>query len=463
MKKILAVTLAIVMLAGTFFLTGCDGDKLKELGETEVKTIVDTEYEAIQKSIDEKADYETVISYIKKWADSSKIKVSDTTDNTLVLHLPTVEGYEKAEDVTLQLPIGYYERDRENQMLATALAALKSFRNHGDIKMIFTKVAHENFDGASSLDEKYLDTDNFINLMWASTPTVYNRGASGSTYTVSKEIIRQAPSYDKAYKLVISGLSGGSVRNISSDKVYACPIMTIMKFLAAQKAKGFIFEVASLKGGRHGDTFAKSASAVLVIPNSETQKMNDKYAASCENFEEKYGEQEPNFKYTLTEVSLPSSVLTEETSDSIINLLYTIDTGLNRNKSGMIVSGTNIGTISTESDTFRLAAFTENTDSMNLQDTKSEFETSCGLYGFSFKADDEYSPWITDKNNRLVTELAKKANSDILGTITQTENIVFKTRQPKLNAISYGANESCGTKAILALTKYIASLDQPEE
>lgn len=458
LKRITSL-LTVVIMTLVFLMTGCGGRTHTELKETEINEIINTEYNSIYKKFKKKAYYDETVDYLVKWAAVNKIKISDRTEDYIVFSLPVTENYENAQDVILQLPIGYYDLIKQNQMLAAALSMIKALKNHGKVKMIFTRADNGIFTGAEKLDAKYLDTDNFINLTWASKPTVYNRGSSIVRFNISKKTKKTDSKYTAAYKLEISGLSGGSLRDISAAKPHVCPIMTLAKFLTTQKAKGFIFDIAEFNGGSSTDTFASEASAVIVIPDSAKEKMTAKYDSALENFDKKYKESEPNYSYTLTEVDVPHKVLTESTSDSMVNLLYTINTGININDKGEVTSATSVEKISTKGDSFRLSVFTEDIDKTSQMDTASEVKTSCGLYGFKCKAENDYDPWITDEKNYLVTELSKKANSEISGTLTQTENVIFKTRQPKLNAISYGANSNCGANNVVALIKFIKSLN----
>ena len=54
------------------------------MSDSEIKSILDTEYKAVKSAVSKNSSYKKSTAYITKWAKDNKIKVTDKTDEYMV-------------------------------------------------------------------------------------------------------------------------------------------------------------------------------------------------------------------------------------------------------------------------------------------------------------------------------------------------------------------------------------------
>ncbi|MDO4860074.1 MAG: hypothetical protein Q4A48_03525 [Bacillota bacterium] len=464
MKKLLYILLVIVLMAGLMSLSACD-DNDNDSEDRDIETVAQAEYDTAMGAFSDARDFDTISSYLKKWAKSNKIEVEEDASSYLVLSLPATEGYEKAQSAVLQMPTGSGSSSVGCQVLSVLLTAAKTSRAHGDVKIIFTDNSEGDFSGAKKLDRKYLDTDNFINFMYENVPTVYNQGGASSYNRVTKNSYVSDSEHDKAFRVSISGLSGGYAGSTMAAET-PNPLEVISGFLAAAKSDGYVFDLASFRGGVSAATIPKEASAVIVIPSSGVESLKKRFETSHKRFLKNYEETEPTAEYTLTQVNKPSGVFSDSAKDDIINLMYMLDTGSTQDKEGNTISLFNIGSVTTKNGNFEAEIALEDTAKENLADMQLSLETSCGLCHMKCDTRSNNEPWITYEESYLVSKLSDLCSTEPKSTIVQNENTIFKKRNKKLALVSFGVNISSAKRSVKVIDDFLASLisaDDEEE
>ena len=147
-----------------------------------------------------------------------------------------------------------------------------------------------------------------------------------SVYRFTSPTAYTAPSKDATYRIRIKGLPGGVPdAKISS---YPNPVKEIGDLLAYFKTNALIYELANVKGGDNAATYPKSAEATVVIDEDDFDKFEARMQTAIENFNEDYLENYPEVTYTYEEVPLPDRVMTEESLNQTVSLLYTLIDGV---------------------------------------------------------------------------------------------------------------------------------------
>ena len=460
MKKAALIILTIILAAGMLTLSGCAKDKPAE--KTDLEKLAEDEYASAFAVLENAGSFGDASAYLQKWAKDKEIKIEKSTDEYLVLSLKATEGYENAKSATLQMPIGSGDAETGCEVLSVLLASTETSTAHGNVKVIFTNNIKNDFSGAMELSDKYLKTDNFINFMYDDMPTVYNQGGAVSYNNVSLESYLTSSEHEKAFRISVSGLSGGLAGSAAAADT-PNPIETISGFLAAAKSDGFVFDLASFRGGTSAGTTPKEASAVIVVPASSTDRLQKRVDKSHNRFEKKCGKTEPDAEYTLTEVEKPSAVLPESAKNDIINFLYLFEPGVKQNKDGNTVSSSNIGKVSIKDGKFTARIVLEDVSKEGLSDIQLSLGTSSELCHMDCTTVSDNEPWITYAGSYLVSELSDLCSTEPKSTIVQNENTVFKARNKKLTLVSFGVNKSSAKRRIKVVNKFLAGLISAEE
>ncbi len=460
MKKAIIIFLTIILAAGMLTLSGCDNDTGSK--NTDTEKLAKTEFDSAAEVLRGSDSFGPVSEYLKQWAEDKKIEVEKSTDDYLVLSMEASEGYEKAESAVLQMPIGSGDPALRCEVLSVVLTAVETSRAHGDVKIIFTDNSGSDFSGAEKLDREYLNTDNFINFMYEDVPTVYNQGGASSYNRVTKESYVSGSEHDKAFRISITGLSGGYAGSTMAAET-PNPLEVISGFLAAAKSDGYVFDLASFRGGVSAGTIPKEASAVIVIPSSGVESLKKRFETSHKRFLKNYEETEPDAEYTLTQVDKPSGVFPDSAKDDIINLMYMLDTGSTQDKDGNTISLFNIGAVTTKDGSFKAEIALEDTAKENLADMQLSLETSCGLCHMKCDTRANNEPWITYEGSYLVSKLTDLCSTEPKSTIVQNENTIFKKRNKKLDLVSFGVNISSAKRSVKVIDDFLAGLISAED
>lgn len=429
------------------------------MSDSEIKSILDTEYKAVKSAVSKNSSYKKSTAYITKWAKDNKIKVTDKTDEYMVLSLSATKGHEFANTTVLQMPLDKNNIDIQCQLMAVMFATAKAAEDHGSVKLVFTRSDNMSFSGAKKLKTRYLDTGYFINFMYSSNLAIYNKGASASYNTITRKVNMTTSKYDQAYTFSISGLRGGYTDSAESvDRPNPTDILS--SFLASAKSGGIQYELASFSGGTSAWTLPTEATVTIVVPEGKVEKLTTRFESSYEKFMENYSGSEPDARYTMTQVKRPDKVVSVSAKDDIINLLYILNDGITRDDEGHITSSANTGMISLSASRFKTVTAIKDIDKSTLSDMESELKTSCGLCNMKAVTKPHYDPWITHEKSFLVSTLSNIAVTDPQSTIIRNENMVFKSRKRSLDIVSIGTNADSGQRSVKVLSKFLAKIEK---
>ena len=463
MRKLLYIMLIATLVTGLMFMGGCgDKDKEKDPEDHDIESMAKAEYDAALDTFSNARGFADLSDYLKKWAKKNKIKVEKDDSAYLVLSLPAAEGYEKAPSATLQMPVGSGNSSVNCEVLSVLLTTIMTSEAHGNVKVIFTDAGDSGFTGAKKLDEKYLETDNFINLVYADVLALYNRGGASSVNKVTQKPSRKTSDNEKAFRISITGLSGGmSGSPESAEKPN--PIEVITGFLAAAKSDGFVFDLAGFTGGVSAYTLPKNASAVIVVPASSVERLKGRFETSHKRFLKNYEKIEPDASYDLMETEKPGYVLSNDSKDDVLNMLYMFDAETRLNENGDTTHSSNLGWISLSSGKFTVGISLESVSKEDLDDSLLSLKTSCGLCNMKCRTVSTSEPWITYEESYLVSTLADLCSAEPKSTIVQNENTIFKDRNKKLASVSFGVNLSSCKRSVKALDKFLTGLINADE
>lgn len=483
MKKFF-VFFMVTMLMLTSVLSGCgsaDADREQELNDSLEKT-----YEELTATFSgATGQYDLVAQYIQSWASKNDINITANEESYMVLENPATEGHESIESTTLQCTIDTKKFGNSLQSLAISLTSLLGPLEHGDITLIITETADGEYKGADTVDSEYLQTDNFINLKQNDDIELYTAGSYASSAVMSSDITTEDPYYPHAYAITMR-ISGHHDPFNMDDTNHPNPVEVIGNLLANEKSSGQLFQLASFNCEFKHGYIPTSATAVVIIDTNDVSSFEKKFRSSYNNMKKKFEELEENFVYTFTKTAIPEEVMSSETGDNIISLMYTLKTGkyapseedsedvdatedttedtseeaVEEKDEKDIFALAEISSVSTTGGKFILETSFRGTDEEIIEELSELYLTTSSLCDIDYQRSGSYITWPSMDNSDLadffIDALGSK-DAVFDSTIESSECNVFSSKA-SLNMISYQCNIHHGEAALANICHFMTSL-----
>ena len=462
MKRFFLIALVLTLLFTTL-LCSCSFETADREGE--LKEILNTTYEALTDTFSESdGQYSMVAEYLNSWAEENDLKVKSMQEHAIVLRNSATKDCKDAESTVLQCSIDSSDFKHSLETLAIGMTALLGPESHGKISLIVTEANGGQMIGAEAVDAKYCKGDNFINLQYRDKTKLYTSGAESFTATMTASLERTEPSYSKAYSINMS--IPQYIDAFNFDGHYPNPIETIGSLLASAKSSGRLFQLASFSCETQNGYVPSSATAVVVIDENNVEAFLKRFDKSYENVEKKFKKLDDDFVYTMTETSMPDTVISTEYSDNIISLMYTMKTGIYQQDedSGRIISAADTASVSTKDDQFKITFPARSLDSDVLNEMSTVFLTISGLCDIQYQDSDPEITWTSnDTLSQFFMEALQTEEDESLATLKHTECDLFYSKVPNLNIISYQTDIDAGEDAMLNLVHYMEHLTAAEQ
>ena len=458
MKRFLALV-SILALFCSLLLSSCSGSASagRENREEELEESLQPVYEEMESHFSgSEGDYTLISEYLKSWAQKNELKVAKAEDHYIVLTNPATAGYKNKDTLTLQCSVEVDKLKNSLETLAIGMTALLGTQEHSKITLIVTESQSGEYIGASSLPAEYCKTDNFINITYSKDLALYTSGPNKMTSTMTSDIKRVSPQYSRAYAVTMS--MSDYKDSFDSSTNYPNPIDVIGNLLAAQKSSGKLFQIASFKCDVTEGYMPKSATAVLVIDDNSIESFTSRFNSSYESMKEKFDKLEDSFVYTMTETSLPSSVMDNQSADNMISLMYTLKTGtyLQDEKSGEVIASSDFSDISTAGGKLKISVNARSLKKDVLSEMAGVFKTTAGLCDINYKSGTKLTSWSSeDTLGDFFRNALSLEDSSPAAVLDSTECEILASKVNKLNIISYNCNLSgTGKAALLNILHY---------
>jgi len=435
MKRLTAAALALCLLVTTF--AGCAGSEEPQDADNAVKTAILYEFYNISK-IPRESGYERAIStYLRSWAKENGLDAVRDSWNNVIITLPATPGYENAPVTIIQSnmdskiavpegsgfdPINDPVVVSESALsltadgtslgadsgigMATALYILKHAEKHGPVRAVFTVNGESGMTGAEKLNDKYLEGDYLINLSWDSGGI--GIGSAGTAaFEMKRKIQWTEPQNAIPYTISLSGLKGGKA-DTDIGKGGANAVKVIGELLASAQGNGILFELGSFNGGNSGDKVADSASALIIINESDVKKLQKLIDQSIEAFDDAYGDVEENYTFTYQEAEMPEKVVSFEDTGAIITFVYGILDGVQKMSEeyeGVVESASNLGTVSTYTGDFISRVSAASTSDVEFYKIISAHEAISSVSGLDYTYYGGVPRWPDHPDSVLFTSI----------------------------------------------------------
>lgn len=389
---VLAIVLLIVCIVGGIYMVRINEDNSET--EPTVEEIVSGRLNAyntdLLDSLNSFTSNEAVANYLVNWGKHKQIKAVKDEYNNVIFTIKAAEGYEDAAPVAILC--GYDASDMESYVdsLSTALTIAKSGINNGRYTVIFSPEENRHEAELTTLpDSCFTDDTELFYLGHVSESKVASVTGGYREYRLSKKLKYEKPDYNKAYKISIKNLPGGTFGSKINQQPNA--IKTLGNLIANFKSTSLLFELSSFRGGDKASAIPASASMTIVINGTDTAKFQTKMENAITKFYDKYQDAYPEIEYTYEEVDLPSKVITKVKTDNIVSLMYTAFNGVySKDDDGNVSAVNNIGRISTRDGKLIIDIASMSSSQELLDEISETYQTISGLCSVNFKCRIDY-------------------------------------------------------------------------
>lgn len=444
---IAAILIAAVCIAAAVYFIVIKADKEPTLRETVDNRIAAYETD-LRDSLASMTDQKAVAKYLTNWAEHKGIEAKADKSNNVIFSIKATEGLENESPVVIICSYDYSCMESYINSIVTALTVAKNDNPHGAYNIIFISQEMGSVSGAENLSAQYFpENARVFYLGNSSSSRIADMTGGYEHYTLSRDISTASPSYNKAYRITISGLPAQSFSGKSSSAPN--PIKTLGNLLANFKSTSILFELASFSGGSSANLVPTEASMTIVVNEDSSAKLEKKLDNSVEKFYDKYQDKYSDVQYTYEVVEMPSQIISQDDTESIVSLLYTSLSGVHyKDDAGDIVSIANIGSISAESGRFVMKASAASYDAELLSEITETYQTTGFLSGMDCNVDSEYGGFTVNESGKLIEEGFREAYSDYQSVKLESVNMpeftpcgIISAKNDGMSMIAIGVTE----------------------
>ena len=458
-KRCISIAIPLI-LAASLALSSCSLEEVTR--DSELKAAEEATYEELNSTFsNESGQFSLVNEYLASWANKNEIDIARSGEDYIVMTNPATEGCSDSESTVLQCGIRTDDFNNSMQPLTIGLTALLGPEKHGEITLIVTEIDNGEFTGASSVDPRYYQCDNFINLDFSSDILLNTSGSYEITSAMTSSMDTDEPDYSHAFAITMS--ISGYHDPFDFDDHYPNPIETIGNLLATEKSSGQLFSLASFESESADGYTPTSATAIVIVDGNDVDSFTKRFNTSYNNMKSRFEKLNDNFVYTLTETPMPETVMSSETSDNIISLMYTLQSGiyLQDEENGSVISASDISSVTTSGNNFRLTLVSRSTEESVLSEMSEVFLTTSGLCNISYSVSDVKKTWGSDEKSGPAPFLSDALGTEeviIPATIESSECEIFASHMASLNMVSYKCNQEHMSVALTNIINFLENL-----
>lgn len=418
-KKIIIIVSVVLMAAlliaaAVYFLLDNRKEEKPSLNDVIDNRIAAYETDMLD-SLATMKDQSSVAKYLRHWAENKGIDVKVDKHDNVIYSIPATQGMEHKPPVVIMCGYDYACMDSYMDSIACALTVSKNDEPHAEYRVIF--VSEENGDktNAEALSDNYFTADTQVFYLNSTSQSRISVNSGGfSRYMLSKKLDYTAVSYDKAYKINVTGIPAFG---FGSDTVYVPnPIKILGKLLANLKSSSVLFEIADFDGGVDANSTPQSASLTVVINADSAAKFESTLEKAISKLYDKYSDDYPNLQYTYEVVDTPAEVISTEGTESIVSLLYTAIDGVHyKDDNGNIASITNIGALIIEDGILKIDIAASSYSGDLITEVSDAYQTISALTDVDFECTEAIGPFEANKNG-------EKLSADFLDSYSNYKN-----------------------------------------
>lgn len=305
------------------------------------------------------------------------------------LSLKVEDGFLKADGTTLGADDGI--------AVAYVLAILDSDEiEHSNIEALFTTQEELAMDGAFAVKKEDLEGKYLFNIDGEVENDLLVGCAGAVTITSEREITFKKPSYQKAYNISISGLTGGhSGQEIEKFRLNS--IKAISRLLHGIDG----VEISFIDGGSKHNAIPTSSSATFLADDKAIESIK-------ENIKEitfEHRTTDPNLKIKIEENNENIDKVWDDKSQSdILNALFAIPDGvlyMDYAFPGLVQTSISNGILRQDGSKLSLVALLRSSVLSSRNEMQKSYETIMKAFNFKVSDDGGYPAWEYDPDSKL--------------------------------------------------------------
>lgn len=269
-------------------------------------------------------DYSKTI--IKLANDNNINAIKDEKGNILISN-QTDNG---AKNINIISVYNYKVAKSESNTISAMLSLANAKSKHNNFNLIILNDENNSHAGFSYLKNfANAKNDYFFYLYSGNTSSLYKKGFASGTSNINVPIKRVPRKCNTKITININGINTAVV----SDDIgkHPNPIISLGAILSKLKSKGYIYQLSDLNIENTGNMYPVGLKATLLVDSFAISDINEYLSKKKDKFIDNYNKDYPNinFSYKITDDAsdMPDKAFSDDTTDSLANIIYTIKNG----------------------------------------------------------------------------------------------------------------------------------------
>jgi dipeptidase D len=275
---------------------------------------------------------------------------------------------------------------------------------HGPVEALFTCDEETGMTGAFGLKPGLLKGDILLNLDSEDEGELYVGCAGGTNANVSFNYKEEAvPGGSVAYKLSLTGLKGGHsgleiiLQRGNSNK--------LMNRYLKHAASVHDLRLSWIDGGSLRNAIPRESFAVVTIPAGKEAKFKECQAEYASIYNKEYASVEPDMKFVMEPVALPSTVIDKDTQDRLFKSIQACPNGVMRMSDDMeslVETSTNLASVKMADSKIKVQCLLRSSVDTAQKDLGDMIESVFLLAGADVVLDGTYPGWKPNMNSAIL-------------------------------------------------------------
>ena len=289
--------------------------------------------------------------------------------------------------------------------VATALAILDSTDiEHGPIECLFTVDEETGLTGASALKPDWLKSRILLNLDDEDLGEICVGCAGGIDTVMEIDYVTEVvPNDSTAFTIKVSGLKGGHSGD-DINKGLGCANKLITRILwSAADTLGL--RVSTLGGGNLRNAIAREASAVVVVPSANAEKLQQAVAEFDKAVRYEFRSTEPDLKVSIAVADMPANLIEKTVQDNLLNALYACAHGvlaMSREIPNFVETSTNLASVKMDGKKIHICTSQRSSVESAKHAAASKIEATFRLIGAKVSHSDGYPGWTPNPDSKVL-------------------------------------------------------------
>lgn len=420
----------------------------------------------------------SISDYLVSVAKKLNLEVIQDKALNVIIKKPGTEGYENSETVILQGHMDMvceknkgtdhdFQKDPlklrvvDDMVYATnttlgadngiavayALAILESTDiPHPPIEVLITTDEETGMSGAMAISKEHINGKILLNLDNEEEGHLLVSCAGGirSKHTLNVTL-EDAGDYNNFLHIAVRGLKGGhSGMEINKERGNSNKIMgRILKSLLSLD-----YKLVSVNGGSKNNAIPREADAIIALKSEDVAKAKELINNWNPILLNELKTQDPGVNISILEnTENVEKVLTKESTEKTVNLLYLIPNGINSNSveiKNLVESSTNLGVVTTEGNKVEFDSAIRSSVASLKDEIVLRSKTIAELIGADFETTAGYPEWQYDNESKvrgICQDVYKRMygkDAKIVAIHAGVECGLFNEKLGKLDMISFG-------------------------